>query len=54
MRIEIFGPRRLRLTLASIPLELWVYLDPGHPPLAVWFHTRTGRMLAEVPVVGRG
>jgi hypothetical protein len=46
MRIETFGPRRLRLTLASIPLELWLYLDPGQPPVAVRFRTRSGRIAA--------
>ena len=51
MQIETFGPRRLRLTLQSVPLELWLYLDPGHPPTAVWFHSETGSLLAEVPVV---
>jgi hypothetical protein len=51
MHLESFGPRRLRLTLASVPLELWLYLDPGHPPRAVWFDAVTGEMLAAVPVL---
>jgi hypothetical protein len=51
MRIEIFGRRRLRLTLQSVPLELWLFLDPGHRPTAVWFHSETGMLLAEVPVL---
>ena len=51
MRIEILGPRRLRLILGSVPLELWLYLDPGHEPMAVWFDCETGQALAEVPCV---
>lgn len=52
MHLETFGPRRLRLTLDSVPLELWLYLDPGHPPIAMWCDAVTGDVLAEVPVVG--
>ena len=51
MRIETFGPCRLRLTLVSVPLELWLYLDPGHPPMAAWFDSETGQLLADVPLV---
>lgn len=54
MHIETFGTRRLRLTLQSVPLELWLYWDPGHPPTALWFHSETGDVLAEVPVAGDG
>lgn len=51
MHIETFGPRRLRLALVSVPLELWIFLEPGHTPTAAWFDSLTGRILAEVPVV---
>jgi hypothetical protein len=52
MHIEMLGRRRLRLVLESVPLELWLYLDPGHAPTAAWFDGVTGNLLAEVPVVG--
>jgi len=50
MHIETYGPYRLRLVLHPVPLELWLYLDPGHPPHAVWCCSRSGVTLAEVPV----
>ena len=49
MRLLTF-PRRLVLQLDSEQLELQLYLDPGHPPLAAWFCSSTGRLLAHVPV----
>ena len=50
MHIETFGPHRVRLVLHGVPLELWLYLDPGHPPKAMWCHSPSGMTLAEVPV----
>ena len=51
MHIESFcGGTRLRLVLESVPLELWLMFDPGHPPWAVWYHA-DGTPLAAVDVV---
>jgi len=54
MYIETFGSRRLRLSLSSVPVELWLYFDPGHDPRAIWINSETGDVLAEVPVVRDG
>jgi hypothetical protein len=37
--------------MTSAPLELRLYFDPGHPPIAVWLDAMTGELLADVPVV---
>ena len=51
MRLLQPCPTSLVLILDDEPLALWLYLDPGRRPLAAWFCSSTGRLLAEVPVV---